>query len=183
MTPAFHPYPLPFRRIHSLPPYLLASKFCITFTGPTIHLLLSARVSSVWMAYAHLLSPTKLPICSDTITGSNSFMTVTLMFDPSPLLNLSLAPKHESLKSSTARSSSKWNLSLTPSTLNSSEWTHLWCTTTSSFVPTDSWLPSGTRDTTNRQPVRMDGNDKPPGENELLRKTCWQILEIRCRSE
>ena len=91
MTPAFHPYPLRFRRIHSLPPYLLASKFCILFTGPTIHFLLSARVSSVWMAYAHLLSPTKLPICSDTITGSNSFMTVTLMFDPSPLSNLSLA--------------------------------------------------------------------------------------------
>jgi hypothetical protein len=25
----------------------------------------------------------------------------------------------------------------------------------------------------NRQPVRMDGNDKPPGENELLQKMRW----------
>ena len=38
----------------------------------------------------HLLSLTKLPICSDTIVASNSFMMVTFMLDPSPLSNLSL---------------------------------------------------------------------------------------------
>ncbi len=92
MTPAFPHCQLRSRRHHSSPPYLLGSMFFITFTGPTIiHLLLSARVSSVRMASAHLLSPVKLPICSDTITGLNSSTTVTLMFDPYPLSNLSLA--------------------------------------------------------------------------------------------
>ena len=48
-------------------------------------------MSSVWMASAHLLSLMKLPICLATITVSNSFMMVTLMFDPCPVSNLSLA--------------------------------------------------------------------------------------------
>ena len=37
------------------------------------------------MAYAHLLSLTKLPIFLDTIMALNSFMMVTLTFNPSPL--------------------------------------------------------------------------------------------------